>query len=205
MFPILNPPPSSFPVLSLWVIPVHQPQASSIVHRTWTGDSFCIWYYTCFNVIIPNHPTLSQKRLLRVPWRARKSNQSILKEFSPEYSLEGLMLTLKLQFYGHLMWRTDIGEDPDAGKDWRQEKKGTTEDEMVGLHHRINGHEFEQAPVVDNGQGSLACCSPWGHKESDMTEQLNWTKRNSPSFGASWVVLVVNNPPVNAAHIRDAG
>jgi len=59
VFPILNPPPSSLPIPSLWVIPVHQPQASSIVHRTWTGNSFHIWYYTCFNTILPNHPTLS--------------------------------------------------------------------------------------------------------------------------------------------------
>jgi len=59
VFPILNPPPSSLPIPSLWVIPVHQPQASSIVHWTWTGDSFHIWYYTCFNAIVPNHPTLS--------------------------------------------------------------------------------------------------------------------------------------------------
>ena len=59
VFPILNPPPSSLPVLSLWVVPVHQPQASSIMHRTWTGDSFHIWYYACFNTILPNHPTLS--------------------------------------------------------------------------------------------------------------------------------------------------
>ena len=59
VFPILNPPPSSLPIPSLWVVPVHQPQASSIVHQTWTGDSFHIWYYTCFNAILPNHPTLS--------------------------------------------------------------------------------------------------------------------------------------------------
>ena len=59
VFPILNPPPSSLPIPSLWVVPVHQPQASSIVHRTWTGNSFHIWYYTCFNVILPNHPPLS--------------------------------------------------------------------------------------------------------------------------------------------------
>ena len=59
VFPILNPPPSSLPVPSLWVVPVHQPQASSIVHRTWTGNSFHIWYYTCFNAILPNHPILS--------------------------------------------------------------------------------------------------------------------------------------------------
>ena len=62
-----------------------------------------------------------------------------------------------------------IGKDPDAGKDWRQEKKGTTMDEMVGWHHRLDGHEFEQALGVGDGQGSLACCSPWGHKESDTT------------------------------------
>ena len=59
VFPILNPPPTSFPIPSLWVIPVHQPRASCIMHRTWTGDSFLIWYYTCFNAILPNHPTLS--------------------------------------------------------------------------------------------------------------------------------------------------
>ena len=105
------------------------------------------------------------RRLLRVPWTARRSNQSILKEIGPECSLEGLMLKLKLQYFGHLFQRTDSF----AGKD-RWEEKGTTEDEMVGWHHRINGHEFEQTLAVDNGQGSLACCSPWGHKESDTTE-----------------------------------
>ena len=68
-----------------------------------------------------------------------------------------------------------IWKDPDAGKDWRQEEKGTTEDEMVGWHHWLNGHEFEQAPEVGDGQGSLACCSSWGLKESDMPERLNWT------------------------------
>ena len=61
VFPILNPSPSSLPIPSLWVVPVHQPQASSIVHRTWTGDSFHLWYYTYFNAILPNHPTLSLK------------------------------------------------------------------------------------------------------------------------------------------------
>ena len=67
-------------------------------------------------------------------------------------------------------------KDPDAGKDWRWEEKGTTEDEMVGWYHRLNGHEFEWTPGVDDGQGGLACCSPWGHKESDSTEWLNWTE-----------------------------
>ena len=72
-----------------------------------------------------------------------------------------------LQYFGHLMWL--IGKDPDAGKDWRQEKKGVTEDKMVGWHHRLNGHEFKQTPGDGEGQGSLVCCSPYGHKDSDMT------------------------------------
>ena len=108
---------------------------------------------------------------MRVPWTTRRSNQSILMEISPEYSLEGLMLNLKLQFIGHLMPRTDsLEKDPDAGKDRRQEEKGMTEDEMVGWHHQLNGHEFEQAPGVGDGQGNLAFCSPWGCKELDTTK-----------------------------------
>ena len=110
--------------------------------------------------------------LLRVP---QESLKSILKEISPEYSLEVLILKLKLQYFGHLKWRNLIGKDPDARKDWRQEKKGTTEDKMFGWHHWLNGHEFEEALGVGNGQGSLACCSLWGHKELDTTEKLNWT------------------------------
>ena len=93
-------------------------------------------------------------------------------EINPEYSLEGLML--KLQYFGYLMRRADSSDKTDAGKDWRQEK-GTMEDEMAGWHHRLNGCEFEQAPGVGHGQGSLACCSPRGRKESDMTEQLIWS------------------------------
>ena len=69
-----------------------------------------------------------------------------------------------------------IGKDSDAGRDWRQEDKGTTEDEMAGWHHRLNGHEFEWTPGVGDGQGGLACCDSWGRKESDMTEQLNWSE-----------------------------
>ena len=116
------------------------------------------------------------RRLLRVPWTTRRSYQSILKEISPGCSLEGLMLKLKLQYFGHMMQRTDLLEkNPDTGKDWRQEEKEMTEDEMVGWHHPLDGHEFEQAPVVGDGQGSLACCSPWGVKELDITGQLNWS------------------------------
>ena len=79
-----------------------------------------------------------------------------------------------------ILWPPDvknwlIRKDPEIGKDWRQEEKGTIEDEMVRWHHGLDGHEFEQAPGVGDGQGSLVCCSPWGCKESDTTEQLNWT------------------------------
>ena len=80
---------------------------------------------------------------MRVPWTARTSNQSILKEISPGISLEGMMLKLKLQYFGHLMRRVDSLEDCDAGRDLGQEEKGTTEDEMAGWHHRLEGHEFE--------------------------------------------------------------
>ena len=72
-----------------------------------------------------------------------------------------------------------IGKDPVSGKDWKQEEKGMTEDNMVGWHHWLSGHKLEQAPGVDNGQRSLVCCSPWGQKELDMTEQLNWTGMSS--------------------------
>ena len=80
---------------------------------------------------------------MRVPWTARRSNQSIQKEINPEYSLEGLMLKLKLQYFGHLMRRADSLEKTDAGRDFRQEEKGTTEDEMAGWHHGLDGRESE--------------------------------------------------------------
>ena len=106
---------------------------------------------------------------MKVAW----TNQSILKEISPEYALEGLMLKLKFQYFGQLIQRTDSLEKTLMLGKLKAEKKGMTEDEMVGWHHRLERHEFEQAPGVDDGQGSLICCSPWGHKESNMTEQLN--------------------------------
>ena len=117
------------------------------------------------------------RRLLRVPWTARRSNQSILKEISPEYSLEGLMLKLKLQYFGHLLWRTDSLEKTlmlgkiEGGKRRGQQKirwlHGITDSMDV---------EFELAPGVGDGQGGVVCCSPWGRKELDMTKQLNWTE-----------------------------
>ena len=145
----------------------------------WRIDAFELWCW---------------RRLLRVPWIAR-SNQSILKEISPEYSLEGLRLKLNLQYFGHLMWRRFTGKDPDVGKDWRQEVKGMTEDEIVGWHHRLDGREFEQAPGVGDGQGSLACCSPWvGHA---WATELNWRMYFLGFPDGS----VVKNPPANAGNM----
>ena len=106
------------------------------------------------------------RRLLRVSWTAGKSNQSILKEISPEYSLEALMLKLKLQYFGHLMPRANSLEKTLI----LGETEGMTEDKMVGWHHRLNGHEFEQTLGDSKEQGNLVCCSPWDSKESDKTE-----------------------------------
>ena len=118
--------------------------------------------------------TVVLERLFRVPWTARRSNQSIPKEIGPEYSLEGVMLKLKLQYSGHLMWRTvSLEKTPWCWERLKAEEKGMTEDEIV-WHHLLDGHKFEQAPGAGDGQGSLVCCSSWGRKASDTTEQLNW-------------------------------
>ena len=114
-------------------------------------------------------------RLLRVPWTTRRSNQSILKEINPDYGLELLVMKLKLQYFGRLMWRASLlGKTLMLG-DWGQEEIEATEDVWVGWHHRLNGHEFEQALGDSEGQGILVYFSAWGHKESNMTEWLNWT------------------------------
>ena len=124
----------------------------------WRMDAFQLWCW---------------RRLLRVPWTARRSNQSILKEICPRCSMEGLMLKLKLQYFGHLMRRVDSLEDSAGGRVW-QEQKGTMEDEMAGWHHWLNGHEFEWTPGAGDGQGSLACYSPWGRRVGhDWVTDLN--------------------------------
>ena len=122
----------------------------------------------------------SERYPLTVPWESPLDCKEI-KPVNPrgnnlDFSLEGLMLKLKPQYFGHLMQRADSWKDPDAGKDWGQEEKGTTEDVMFGWHHRLDGCEFEQALGVGDGQGGLACCDSWGCKESDTTERLNWTE-----------------------------
>ena len=135
-------------------------------YESWTIEKAEHWRIDAFKL-------RCWRRCLRVPWTARRSNQSILKEINPECSLEGLILKLKLQSFGHLMWRAEpLGKTLMLGR-FRARKEGATEDEMVGWHHWLNGHEFGQTPGDGEGQGSLVCCSPWGCKESDMTERLN--------------------------------
>ena len=117
------------------------------------------------------------RRLLRVPWTARRSNQSILREdqswvFFGRTDVESETPVLwSPDAKGWLIWK-----DLDTGKVCEQEEKGTSEDEMVGWHHPFIGHEFVWTPGVGDGQGDLACCDSWGHKESDTTERLNWTE-----------------------------
>ena len=127
----------------------------------WRIDGFELWCW---------------RRLLRVPWTARSSKKSILKEISPEKSLEGLMLKLKLQYLATWCKELTHFKDPDAGKDWRQDEKGTTEDEMVGWHHRLYGDGFGWTTGVGDGQGGLACWCSWGCKELNTTEWLSWTE-----------------------------
>ena len=112
------------------------------------------------------------RRLLRVPWTARRSNQFILKEISPGCSLEGRILKPKLQYFGHLMRRAEktlmlggIGGREGDSRGWDG-----------GWHHWLDGHEFEWTLGAGDGQGGLVCCGSWGHKEMDMTEWLNWTE-----------------------------
>ena len=134
------------------------------------------------------------RRLLRVPWTARRSNQSVLKEISPRRSLKGMMLKLKLQYFGHLMHRVDSLEKT-LMLEWLGEGgKGTTVDEMAGWHHWLNGREFEWTPGVGDGQGGLTCCDSWGLKESDTTEWLNWTELNwtECTGGHSYTLLYMN-------------
>ena len=133
------------------------------------------------------------RRPLRVPWTASRSSQSILKEIDPEYSLEGLML--KLQYFGHITWRADSLEKTLM-------EKGMTEDEMVGWYHRLSWHEFEQALGGSEGQGSLACCSAWGHKELDMTELLNSNNNESKDHRQVPWAQIRNLIPSTCVHVQ---
>ena len=126
----------------------------------------------------------SWRRLLRVPWTARRSNPSILKEIGPGISLEGMMLKLKLQYFGHIMWRAaSLEKTRDAGRDWGQEEKGMTEDEMAGWHHRLDGRESEWTPGFGDGQGGLAVLRFMGSQRvgHDWATGLNWTESHTLS------------------------
>ena len=127
--------------------------------KQWKIDAFELWYW---------------RKLLRVPWTVRRSNQSILKQISPRCSLEGLMLKLKLQYFGHLMRRADSlektmmlggieGRGEGGDREWDGWMASPTQWTWVW-----------KTPGVGDGQGGLACCDSWGHKESDMTERPNW-------------------------------
>ena len=155
--------PTKIHLVRAMVFPVVMYGCESWTKESWAPKNWCFWTLWCW------------RRLLRVPWTAEihpvhpKGNQSWAfigrtdveaktPIFWPPYSKSWL-----------------IWKDPNAGKDWRQEEKGTTEDEMVRWHHWLNGHGFGWTPGVGDGQGGVACCGSWGRKESDMTERLSWT------------------------------
>ena len=156
----------------------YRPRSLSQVHwpikldykESWAPKNWCFW-----TVVLEKTPksTLDCKEIQPVH---PKGNQSWIFIGRTDGEAETPIL------WPPAMKNRLIGKDSDAGKDWRWEK-GMTEDEMVGWDHRHNGHEFEQAPGVGDGQGSLVCCSPWGCKESDTTERLNWTE-TAPSIGS---------------------
>jgi len=157
----------------------------------WLGK----YWYLCMDVRVGLRRKLSAEELMLLncgvgedSWEslgltARRSTQSILKEISPGCSLEGMMLKLKVQY----LWPPHakswlIGKDSDAGRDWGQEEKGTTEDEMAGWHHRLDGRASEWTPGVGDGQGGLACCDSWGLQRvgHDWATELNWVNRAQP-------------------------
>ena len=119
------------------------------------------------------------RRLLRVPWTARRSNQ-----FHPKGDQSWVFFgSIDAKAETPILWPPHgknwlIGKDSDARRDWGQEEKGTTEDEMAGWNHLLNEHEFVWTQGAGDGQGGLACCNSWGWKESDTTERLNWTELN---------------------------
>ena len=120
--------------------------------------------------------TVMLERTLESPWDCLDIKQVHLK------GNQLWILTGRTDGKAPILWPPDVNwlfmKDSDAAKDWKQQEKGTAEDEMVGWHHQLEGHELEQAPGVGDGQGSLACCSPWGHKKSDTAE---WLNKNNPT------------------------
>ena len=131
--------------------------------ESWTQKNWCFW-----SVVL--------EKTLESPLDCKEIQLVHPKEISPGCSLEGLMLRLKLQYFGHLMWRADSFEKTLMLGEIEGRRRRGQQDEKVGWHHRHNGHGFGWTPGVRDGQGGLACCGSWGHKESDTTE-LNWTEQ----------------------------
>ena len=146
--------------------------------ENWTLKNWCFW-------------TVVLEKTLERPLDCKEIKPVNPKEINPEYSLEGLMLKLKLQYFGHLMQRTDSLEKTlMLGKIEGRRRRGRQR--MVGWHHQLDGHEFEQAPEIGDGQRSLASCSPWGRKEYDMTERLNWTEYSINISFLSVIAVICN-------------
>ena len=159
--------PTEFRLVKAMVFPVVMNECESCTIRKaegWRIDAFELWYW---------------RRLLRVSWNIRSTNQSINPKGNQFWIFIG---RTDEEAETPILWPPDaknrlLGKDPNAGKDWRQKEKGMTKDEVVGWHHRHDGHEFEQAPEIGDGQGSiLVCYSPWSCKELGTTKWLNWTE-----------------------------
>ena len=143
-----------FPVSWIW---------DGLTKEVWEPKNWCFW-------------TVVLEKTLRVPWTARSSNQSILKEIILGFLWKEWCLSWNSSTFPPHVRSWLIGKDSDAGRDWGQEEKGMTEDEMAGWHHWLDECESEWTPGDGDGQGGLACCASWCHKESDTTEWLNWTE-----------------------------
>ena len=157
--------------------------------KSWALKNWCFW-----TVVL-------EKTLDKSPLDCKEIQPVHSKGDQSWVSLEGLMLKLKLQYFGHLIRRVDSLEKTlMLGGIVDRRRRGW---QMMRWHHRLDGREFEWTPGVGDGQGSLACCNSWGHKESDMTEWMNWTELNmSLLLEAPHVVLMVKNPPANVRHKR---
>ena len=156
-----------------------------------------MWELDCEeSQVLKNFELWCWRSLLRVPWTARRSNQSILKEISPENSLERLMLKLKLQYFGYMMWRADsLQKTLILGKIEGRSRRGQQR-MMIGWHHQLTGYEFEQIPGVGDGQGGLACYCPWGRRVGhNWATELKWLKILEKRFP--------KNPPIMKYQIRN--